>query len=135
MAEQKKIVIAEDDEFLSSLIKNRLESENFAVKTAKSGEEAVTIINEFKPDLVLLDIILPGKLGFDVLKETRSNNQLNKTAFMILSNLGQESDIKKAKDLGVIEYFVKAQVVIENVVEKIIKFLNNEVEKIEEKVN
>ena len=119
----KKIIIAEDDDFLSSLLNNRLQREGFAVQVAKTGDEALSLIKSVKPDLVLLDIILPGKLGFEILAEMKQDAKLSKIPFMVMSNLGQEEDIKKAKELGAIQYFVKARIMIESLVKEIQSFL------------
>ncbi len=125
MADAKKILIAEDDEFLTSLLKNRLEREQFKVVGTKNGDEVISLIKESRPDLVLLDIILPGRLGFEILEEVHDDAKLSKIPFMVMSNLGQEEDIKRAKELGVIEYFVKARVMIDEMIAKVSSFLQN----------
>ncbi len=119
----KKILLTEDDEFLSSLIKNRLEREHFEVKTAKDGEEVLAMLKTYKPDLVLMDIILPKKLGFEVLEEIQNNAKLNRAPVMVLSNLGQDSDIQRAKELGAVDYFIKARIVIDDLIRRIKSFL------------
>jgi DNA-binding response OmpR family regulator len=118
LAELKRILIAEDDEFLSSLLKNRLQRENFSVLVAKNGLEAFDALKTFKPHLVLLDIILPGKLGFEILEDAKKDPKLATIPFIVMSNLGQEEDIQKAKALGAIEYFVKARILIDDLVKK-----------------
>ena len=89
---------------------------------AKDGQEAIQSLKNLKPDLILLDIILPGKSGFEVLEEMRSNPQLQDAPVMIISNLGQEGDIEKGRELGAIEYFVKARTSIDELIRKIQKF-------------
>lgn len=121
--EPKRILLTEDDEFLSSLIKNRLERERFEVKVAKDGDEVLAMLKTYQPDLVLLDIILPKKLGFEVLEEIQANTKLNHAPVMILSNLGQDSDIQRAKELGAVDYFIKAKVVIDDLIKRIKSFL------------
>lgn len=123
MADAKKILLAEDDEFLSSLIKNRLEREHFNVKVAMTGDAVVGMVKEFQPDLVLLDIIMPGKLGFEILEEMQKDPKLNKLPFMVMSNLGQDSDIARAKELGAVDYFVKARIMIDDLIGRIAAFL------------
>ena len=118
-----KILLTEDDEFLSSLIKNRLEKEGFEVRIAKDGDEVLAILKTYQPDLILLDIILPHKLGFEVLEELQNNPTLKKAPVMVLSNLGQESDIARAKQLGAVDYFVKAKILIDDLIKKIKAFL------------
>jgi DNA-binding response OmpR family regulator len=122
----KRILLTEDDEFLSSLIKNRLEREHFEVKVAKDGEEVLALLKTYQPDLVLMDIILPKKLGFEVLEEIQANTKLSHAPVMILSNLGQDSDIQRAKELGAIDYFIKAKVVIDDLIKRIKSFLEVE---------
>ncbi len=123
MAELKKILLAEDDEFLSSLLKNRLQREGFEVQLARTGPETTELLKTGKPDLLLLDIILPGKLGFEIMEEVKKDPRLSKVPVMIMSNLGQDEDIKRAKSLGAIEYFVKARVMIDDLIKRITSFL------------
>ena len=124
MPDAKKILLAEDDEFLSSLIKNRLEREHFVVKVAMTGDEVIGMVKEFQPDLVLLDIIMPGKLGFEILEEMQKDPKFNKLPFMVMSNLGQENDIARAKELGAVDYFVKARIMIDDLISRVAAFLN-----------
>jgi DNA-binding response OmpR family regulator len=126
MPELKKILIAEDDEFLSSLLKNRLQRDGFAVQIARTGEETMAALKAIRPDLVLLDIILPGKLGFEILEDVQKDTKLVKIPFMVMSNLGQDDDIRKAKDLGALEYFVKSRILIDDLIKKISSFLGTQ---------
>ncbi len=115
----KKILIIEDDPFLSSLLKSRLHKEGgFDVATAKSGDEASGMLGNFQPDLMMLDLILPGKSGFEFLEELRQKPDF-KTPVIIISNLGQSADIERAKLLGVVDYFVKAKTSIDALIDKI----------------
>lgn len=123
MPELKRILLAEDDEFLSSLLKNRLQREGLAVDLAKTGEQVISFLKTTKPDLMLLDIILPGKLGFEILEEMKGDAKLAKPPFMVMSNLGQDDDIKRAKALGALEYFVKSRIMIDDLVKQVISFL------------
>lgn len=121
----KKILLVEDDSFLSSLLKNRLQKEGFDIVLAKDGEEAINNLRNGKPDLLLLDLILPKKTGFEVMEELRSNPQLQGNVglpIMIISNLGQQEDIDKSRQLGALEYYVKAKVSIDELIEKIKTF-------------
>lgn len=119
----KKILLVEDDPFLSSLLGNRLRREGLEVSAAKSGSEAAKTLSSDKPDLILLDIILPGKSGFEILEDIRSNPGSAKIPVIVISNLGQESDIEKAKELGATDYIVKAKITIDELVNNIKKFL------------
>ena len=121
-----KILLVEDDQFLLSLMKTRLEKEKFDVILAHDGPEALKLLRETKPDLILLDIILPGMSGFDVLEEVQKDPQLRdkkSIPVIIISNLGQESDIERGKELGVADYFVKARVSIDELVKKVNTFV------------
>jgi DNA-binding response OmpR family regulator len=120
-----KILLVEDDPFLSSLLKNRLLKEKFEVSLAKDGEEAINFLKSNKPDLVLLDLILPKKSGFEVMEEIRSNSQLQteEIPIIIISNLGQPEDVQRGQELGAVEYFVKAKTSIDDLVEKVRDFV------------
>ena len=120
-----KILLVEDDPFLSSLLKNRLQKEGLEINLAKDGEEAVNLLKSTKPDLVLLDIILPKKSGFEVMEEIRNDPQIQsqEMPIIIISNLGQPEDISRGQELGAIEYFVKAKTSIDELVQKIKSFL------------
>ena len=117
---QKTILIVEDEIFLSNLLKLNLEKEGLKVIQVFNGNEVTKeLLVEKKIDLILLDLILPDKNGFEVLKEIKSDPVLSKIPVIILSNLGQEEDILKGKKLGVKDYFVKAKEPIEVIVKKI----------------
>ena len=119
----KKILLIEDDPFLSSLLGNRLKKEGFDLLAVKSGNEVVKTLKNSAIDLVLLDIILPDKSGFEVLEDIKSDPQVAKTPVIIISNLGQDKDIEKAKDLGIVDYVVKSKISIDDLVKKIKDFL------------
>ncbi len=121
----QKILVVEDDPFLSNLLKIRLEKEKMEVITAKDGEEALKKIQETEPDLILLDLILPKKSGFEVLQNISLDPNLKDKPIIIISNLGQTTDVQKAKELGAVEYFVKAKISIDDLIFKIKEFLKN----------
>ncbi len=119
-----KILLVEDDPFLSSLLKNRLQKEDFDVVLAKDGEEALIRLREFSPALILLDLILPKKTGFEVMEEMSLDPQINKGApIIVISNLGQPEDVAKSKQLGAVEYFIKAKISIDELIGKIKTFV------------
>ncbi len=120
-----KILLVEDDPFLSSLLKNRLQKEGLEILLARDGEEAMNFLRTADPNLVLLDLILPKKSGFEVMEEIKLDPQIrNKNIpIIVISNLGQEEDIIKGKQLGAIEYFIKAKTSIDDLVTKIKEFL------------
>ena len=115
----QKILLAEDDKFLSTAMSDKLTREGFTVLHAVNGLEAVSVAKADHPDLILLDIIMPQKTGFEVLSELRLDSATRDIPVIVLSNLGQEADIKKARDLGAIDYLVKSDVEMKMVVEKI----------------
>jgi len=115
----KKIMIIEDDRFLSSLMKARLEKEGFVVTQAFDGEEAMEMLKQDIPSLIILDLIMPKVTGFEVLQMISITPQLEKVPVVIVSNLAQDSDIEKAQQLGAKEYFVKVRVSIDELIEKI----------------
>ena len=116
---QKKVMLIEDDRFLSSLIKARLEKDGFAVLQAFDGYEAVTMLKTEVPNLFILDLIMPKVNGFEVLKTISLTPGLERIPVVIVSNLAQDSDIEKAKQLGAKEYFVKVKISIDDLVAKI----------------
>ncbi len=120
-----KILLVEDDPFLSSLLKNRLQKEGLETILARDGEEALKFLKTEKVNLVLLDIILPKKSGFEVMEEIRLDPYLQGQAvpIIVISNLGQEEDIVKCRNLGAIEYFIKAKTSIDDLVRRIRSFL------------
>jgi len=119
----KKILIAEDEEVLLNVLKDRFEAEGWEVTTARDGEEAVESIKKIRPDLVLLDLLMPKKDGFEVLKEIRGDPEFKTLPIIVvLSNLGSDEDIKKALALGANDYFVKTQHPMSEIVEKAKKY-------------
>jgi DNA-binding response OmpR family regulator len=123
--ETKKILLVEDDPFLSSLLKNRLIKENLEVAHARDGQEALDLLKNYKPDLILLDLILPKKSGFEVMEGIRQDPQLQNAPIIIISNLGQPEDIQKGQQLGAVEYFIKAKTSIDDLVANILEFLTS----------
>jgi DNA-binding response OmpR family regulator len=116
-----KVLLVEDDSFLRDICFKKLNKEGFNVDVALNGEEAVKKVNEFIPAIVLLDIILPAMDGFEVLKAIRSskNNAIKNVPVIMLTNLGQEEDNRKALALGANDYLVKAHFTTEEIVKKI----------------
>lgn len=115
----KTILIVEDESLLGNLLKQRLEHEGFSVIWCKDGEEALDHLRSSRPDLILLDIILPKISGFELLETMQADPQIERAPVIITSNLGQDSDVSRGQSLGAIEYFVKAKVSIEELVDHI----------------
>jgi two-component system, OmpR family, alkaline phosphatase synthesis response regulator PhoP len=119
----KKVLVAEDDKFISRAYQAGLSKTDLEVIIAEDGEDAIQKIKSEKPDLILLDLIMPNKNGFDVLEEIRNNPDLTQAPVIILSNLGQEVDVTKAKELGAVDYFIKSNISMKEVIEKINTYL------------
>jgi len=121
-----KILIVEDEDVLLNILKNKLEKEGFEVLSAVDGEDALGEIENKKPDLVLLDILMPKMSGIELLKKLKEKGTLDSLPVIILSNSGQPSEIKEAKELGVKDCLIKAEFDPQEVVEKIRKYLPEE---------
>ena len=115
----KKVMVIEDDRFLSSLIKARIEKDGIIVIQSFDGEDEIKRLPEERPDLVILDLIMPKANGFEVLKAISLIPGLERTPVVIVSNLAQDSDIEKARQLGAREYFVKVKISIDDLISKI----------------
>jgi len=113
------VILVQKQFFLSHLLKTRFEKAGINIQRAGDGEEALELLKTIKPDLILLDIIIPKKSGFEVMEEIKASPSLKDIPIVIVSNLGQEADIVRGKDLGAIEYFIKAQTSIDVMIEKI----------------
>ena len=122
----KKILIVEDDAFLHNLLADKLEllrKNGIEVFPTFSGKEALEKAKEVRPDIVLLDVVLPGMNGFEVLEALRKDPDLKNVSVIILSNLNQDKDKQRAKELGVTDYMVKANFMLEELVERIVTIL------------
>ena len=117
---QIKVLIVEDDRFLSSIVKNRLERDGFLVAQAYDGDDGLKKMAEFRPDLIILDLIMPKMSGFEFMEALAADPEFNQIPVLIASNLGQESDIEKAKNLGAVDYYVKVRTSIDDL-DKMIK--------------
>lgn len=119
MNTDKKILLVEDDDNLAGVYSVRLEAEGFKVARVANGEDALAKAIEYKPDLILLDIMMPKVSGFDVLDILRNTPETTKTKVIMLTALGQDSDKAKAMQMGADDYLVKSQVVVADVVDTI----------------
>lgn len=104
---------------MSSLLKSRLEKEGFEVSQSFDGEEAINHLSNARPDLILLDLIMPKKSGFEVLESLSINPELKHIPVVIVTNLAQDEDYQKVKNLGAAEYFVKARTSIDELIGKV----------------
>ncbi|MDD3646954.1 MAG: response regulator [Candidatus Dojkabacteria bacterium] len=121
----RKILIAEDETFLRSIIKSKLAKSGYEVIEVEDGEAALRSIQNDKPDLVLLDLMMPKMNGYDVLKKIKEDPELANIPVIVLSNLGQDSDIEKGKELGAVDYIVKSNVSINEVLKKVEDTINS----------
>ena len=119
----KKILLAEDDKFISLAYLDGLKRAGYNVEHAKDGKEALEKIKSFIPDLVFLDVIMPEMNGFEVLEEIKKDEKFKNLPVIILSNLGQDTDIIKGKELGAVDYLIKANFSMAEVIEKIESYL------------
>ena len=115
----KKILIVEDDKFLRELIARKLSEEGYETVEAIDGEEGIKKTKEAKPDLILLDLILPGIDGFEVLSKIKEDPTVASIPVIILSNLGQREEVEKGLKLGAVDYLIKAHFTPGEIIEKI----------------
>ena len=119
MSKQVKVLIVEDNDSIANLYKVYLESANFVSKRTADGQEALTEIPNFQPDIIILDVMMPNKSGFDVLEELRAKPETADLPVIMFTALNQSKDQQRAEALGVKAYLVKSQVVISDIVETI----------------
>ena len=115
----KKILIIEDDKFLRELMVKKLLTMDYDVAFAVDGESGLSMIKEVKPDVVLLDLILPGINGFEVLEKAKQDPEIADIPVIILSNLGQKEDIERGQELGAADFMIKAHFTPQEVANKI----------------
>lgn len=119
-----KILFIEDEAALQKTVGEILEQEGFEVLRALDGETGINLAKTQKPDLILMDLILPKKDGFEVIKELKRNPETADMKIMVLTNLGSNTDVERALELGATTYLVKADYALEEIVEKVKDFLN-----------
>lgn len=119
MAKKKYILLVEDDEFLAELYATKLNLEGFEVGLATDGDKGIKMVNSKKPDLILLDIILPKMDGFEVLKNIKTDKNFKDVPVILLTNLSQKDEVKRGLELGASDYLIKAHFMPSEVVKKI----------------
>lgn len=117
------ILLVEDDSFLAEMYATKLSIEGFEVSLAQDGEKGIRLAQKEIPDLILLDILLPKKDGFEVLETIKKDDPTKNIPVILLTNLSQKEDIDRGLKLGAIDYLIKAQFMPSEVVEKIKKHL------------
>jgi len=115
----RRILLAEDDRFLRKAAEAQLRQHGFTVVAAVDGEEALGLARAERPDLVLLDLIMPKMQGFEVLKTLKQDPATADIPVIVLSNLGQDRDVQQAMELGAVAYYIKAHVSLHDLVKKI----------------
>lgn len=120
----KKVLLIEDEEMLSEMYKTKFEGEGFEFFRAYDGENGVELAKREKPDIILLDIIMPKVDGFTVLKELKKTPETAGAKIVLLTNLGQEEDVKKGKLMGADDYLVKANFTPAQVIDKVRQVLS-----------
>lgn len=117
-----KVLVVEDDHFLGTAYKAKLTKEGFDFRLATDGEEVMTVLQDFMPDVILLDLVMPRKDGFAVLVELKKDPKFKDIPVIVASNLGQQEDHEKAKQLGAVDYVTKSELSLDAIVEKISKW-------------
>ncbi|NCU41587.1 MAG: response regulator [Candidatus Moranbacteria bacterium] len=117
--ENKNILIVEDDSSMRALLEEAFIGAQFIVYTSKDGEDAIDKIARYIPDVVLLDVILPKKDGFEVLKQIRENPSLKSIPVILLTNLERSEDVEKALSFGATTYLVKSNYTLREIIEKV----------------
>lgn len=115
----RRVLIIEDDTFLRELISQKLSKEGYSIIEAIDGEEGVKKTKEEKPEIILLDLILPGIDGFEVLSQIKGDQTTSSIPVIILSNLGQKEDIERGLKLGAVDYLIKAHFTPGEIIEKV----------------
>lgn len=119
----KKLLLVEDDKFLRDLIAKKLKTEGFEVIEALDGESGLVQAKEASPDLILLDLILPGIDGFDVLAKIKSDPVTAKIPVIVLSNLSQQEEVERVLNLGAADFLIKAHLTPSEIIAKIKRIL------------
>ena len=119
MAEKTKVLLIEDDKMIIDMYTLKFTQEGYEVFQAENGKDGLASALKNQPDVILLDIILPQMDGFSVLKELKEDNNLKKTPVILLTNLGQDGDVKKGLELGATDYLIKANFTPAQVVDKV----------------
>ncbi|MEX2008256.1 MAG: response regulator [Candidatus Spechtbacterales bacterium] len=114
-----KVVVIEDDQFLRDMVVEKLTKEGFATQGAVDGEQGIELVQRVKPQIILLDIILPGMDGFEVLGHLQANAETKTIPIIVISNLGSDEDIQKARALGANDYLIKAHFTPAEIVAKV----------------
>ena len=124
MSEEKYVLIVEDDPFYSSIYKTKVEKEGIQSVLVHDGAAAMAAVQKKKPSLIVLDLIMPGKDGFQVLEELKADPAFKDLVVLVLSNLSQDEDIKRVMDMGATEYLIKSNVPLQEVIAKVRSYIS-----------
>lgn len=113
------ILVVEDDKFISNAYKIKFDAAGFTSEFAYDGQEALTILENFTPDIIILDLVMPIKNGFEVLKVVKKDERISHIPIIVATNLGQEQYIVKAKEMGAVDYILKSELSLADLVIKI----------------
>jgi DNA-binding response OmpR family regulator len=121
-----KVLLVEDEPYLTDVYNTKLEKSGFKIKLVNDGNKVIEALEEFKPDILLLDIVLPNVDGWEVLKKIEKKEEFKKLPIIILSNLGQKQEVMKGLNLGATKYLIKAHYTPTEIVAEIKKILNKD---------
>lgn len=117
----KKILLIEDEEIMVNLLQRKLTQEGYEISVARDGEEGLKLMREALPDLVLLDIIMPKKGGFEVMEVMQKDKKIREIPVIIISNSGQPVELDRAKELGAKDWLIKTDFDPQEVLDKVVK--------------
>lgn len=117
----KRILLVEDEEIMIDLLQKKLTQEGYEISVARDGEEGLKAMKEEKPDLILLDIIMPKMGGFEVMEEMQKNKELKEIPIIVISNSGQPVELSRAQKLGAKDWLIKTEFDPQEVLDKVVK--------------
>ncbi|PIY89566.1 MAG: response regulator [Candidatus Nealsonbacteria bacterium CG_4_10_14_0_8_um_filter_37_14] len=117
----KKILLIEDEQIMFDLLQKKLRGEGYEVSIAKDGEEGLRAMREVKPDLILLDIVMPKIGGFEVMEEMQKEPELKKIPIIVISNSGQPVELDRAQKFGARDWLIKTEFDPQEVIDKVVK--------------
>jgi PleD family two-component response regulator len=121
---QRKVLVVEDDKFLRELFVRKMFNEGFDVESAIDAEQVFEVLSNKKPEIILLDLILPGVDGFEILSKIKKDDNLKDIPVMVISNLGQKEDIDRAIELGAVDFLIKANYTLDEIIARVLTVLN-----------
>ena len=123
-APKRTVLVIEDEAFILDLLVYKFKDQDWKIVSAMNGEAGIEKAKEEKPDIILLDILMPGMNGYEVLEQLKSDESMKDIPVLVLSNYGQKGEIEKSKELGAVDHLVKANIIIEEVINRAEKILS-----------